>query len=92
MTTKGIAAADKAHATRTRRLAGTLGIALEAMQAAGKTEADVVSLFAAHSESPVRKCDAFWVLDNDHRRGGHMLLRRTRNHPVHGVALFALFR
>lgn len=90
--------ADKARKTRTRQLADMIQLGLAAAAELGRTEEYVVRLFEALPVSPVRKCDAFWLLDNEPGRyganyfGWHSLLRRTRNHPTHGKALFALFR
>ena len=91
-------AAEKAQQTRTEDMARLAQFALLAMAKASYTEADVVRLFSMLPISPVRRCDVFWQLDNSPGIYGgdyctwHSLLRRTRNHPIHGKELFALFR
>lgn len=93
-----LSAAEKARETRTRKVADAIQFGLVALAEANGSEADVVRLFAVQPISPVRKCDAFWLLDDKPGRYGanyfnwHSLLRRTRNHPIHGKELFALFR
>lgn len=90
--------ADKARKTRTRNLADALQFALWALAKAKGTEADVVALFRSHRVSPVRRAEAYDLLDSNPRlfgedySGWHSLLRRTRNHSVHGPELFATFR
>jgi hypothetical protein len=64
----------------------------------GGIEPAVVRVFAQAKATPSEKCDAFWRLDTSPGRYSypyfdwHSKLRRTRNHPVHGPELFALFR
>lgn len=88
--------AEKARETRTLKLADAIHAHLVSLAASKAAEADVVAVFAAMKAPRAMRCDAFWALDNDPRRWGldtswHSLLRRTRNHPVHGPAMFANF-
>lgn len=63
------------------------------------SEADVVRVFERVRATPQNKRDAFWLLDEkpglfpDYIGGRwHARLRRCRNDPTNGRALFALFR
>lgn len=75
--------------------------AIEALPFEG-CEPAVVKVFAEAEGTPADKGDAFWLLDEkpgrfsgyagDKNTGWHARLRRTRNHPTHGPAMFATFR
>lgn len=74
--------------------------AIEALPMDG-CEPEVVRIFTEAGGSPQDKGDAFWQLDEKPGRfpgygmrdtGWHARLRRTRNHPTHGPAMFATFR
>lgn len=89
--------AEKAAETRLLKLCDAIHSSLVILANRRATEADVVALFRSCTAKPGAKGDAFMKLDDSPRRWGedqhwHGLLRRTRNHPVHGPELFATFR
>lgn len=83
---------EKAAATRQRKVTYAIRDALAALPPTA-SDADVVAVFASATASKAQKADAFWMLDE---RPGlfhgylnwHPILRRCRNHPVHGRELF----
>lgn len=88
---------DKQQA-KLRRLANEIRCAIQALPEPF-SEADVVRVFEQIRATPQEKGDAFWLLDEkpglfpEYISGGwHSRLRRCRNHPTHGRAMFALFR
>ena len=89
--------AEKARRTRQDKVTWAIFALLNALPETA-AEPDVVRVFAEFKAKPAAKCDAFWELDNKPGRFSgisylrwHSLLRRTRNHPVHGRAMFATF-
>ena len=84
------------------KLAETIRQAIDALPLDDDTEAAVVRIFADTRATPDDKGTAFWRLDEHpgkfpgycypNSTGWHSKLRRTRNHPEHGPALFATFR
>lgn len=61
------------------------------------TELAVVQVFKGSKASTELLIDAFWLLDSSEYefadwKQWHSKLRRTRNHPVHGPALFSAMR
>lgn len=90
--------AEKAQRTRQSRVDWALYEALKNLPD-DATEADVVGVFADFKATKTQKGNAFAELDERPGRfsgisysSWHSRLRRTRNHPVHGRELFALFR
>lgn len=90
--------AEKAAATRQDKITWALFEALKALPD-GSTPADVVRVFEGAKATPRQLGNAFTELDDKPGRFSgasyfpwHSKLRQCRNHPVHGPALFALFR